>query len=242
MKAAAILLSTIGAASAFAPTSNVASQSTLNSAKSDLESLASDLNPVVKFYDPLGLADASLWGTSSEATIGFLRHAEIKHGRVAMAAFVGYCVQSNVHFPWKMTLAGDSFPSTDLSPEQQWDALPDLSKWQIIGTIGFLEIWSELSSDENTHYMAGGKPGAYPSFDKFSKTIHPVPLNLYDPLGFSKNRSEADKANGLVTEINNGRLAMIGIFGFLAADKVEGAVPLLKGIAIPYSGEPMAPF
>jgi len=242
MKVSAIVLSSIGAVSAFASASNVASKTSLNSAKADLEALAGKLNPVVKYYDPLGLADASLWGTSSEATIGFLRQSEIKHGRVAMAAFVGYCVQSNVHFPWKMTLAGDDFPSTDLSPEQQWDALPDLSKWQIIGTIGFLEIWSELSTDENTHYMKGGKPGAFPSFDEFSKTIHPVPLNLYDPLGFSKNRSEEDKANGLVAEINNGRLAMIGIFGFLAADKVEGSVPFLKGIAIPYSGEPMAPF
>jgi len=141
-----------------------------------------------------------------------------------------------------LALAGDNFPSTDLSPEQQWDALPDVSKFQIIGAIGFLEIWSELATDENTHYMAGGKPGDYPSFDIFSKTIHPVPLNLYDPFGFSKNRSEADKAEGLVAEINNGRLAMIGIFGFLAADKIEGSVPLLSGIAIPYSGEPMAPF
>jgi len=43
-------------------------------------------------------------------------------------------------------------------------------------------------------------------------------------------------------EINNGRLAMLGIFGFLSADKVEGSVPLLKGIAKQYDGDIMAPF
>ena len=56
------------------------------------------------FYDPLGLANGEFWGDSNEATIGWLRHAEIKHGRVAMAAFVGYLVQSSgAHWPWKMT-------------------------------------------------------------------------------------------------------------------------------------------
>jgi len=43
-------------------------------------------------------------------------------------------------------------------------------------------------------------------------------------------------------EVNNGRLAMLGIVGFLSADKVAGSVPSLNDIAIPYDGKDMAPF
>ena len=73
------------------------------SAKADLEAFAKELNPVIGYWDPLGLADLDFWGQGNDATIAFLRHAEIKHGRVAMAAFVGFIVQSNWHFPWKLT-------------------------------------------------------------------------------------------------------------------------------------------
>jgi hypothetical protein len=89
--------------------------------------------------------------------------------------------------------------------------------------------------------MKGGKPGDYPTFQLFRDNVHWV-LDLYDPFGFNKKMSQETKDRRLVAEINNGRLAMLGIFGFLSADKIEGSVPLLKSIAIQYDGQVMSPF
>jgi hypothetical protein len=228
-----------GSAMAFAPNSASRASTAANGAMDDLKSIAAESNPVLKFYDPLELSSIEIWGQSNEASIAFLRHAEIKHGRVAMAAFVGYIVQANgISFPWPQTLGG-AMPPTG-SPPEQWDALPDAAKWQIILFVGFLEHFSESNGK---HYMRGGVPGAFPKFSDYTENIpHPVPLNLYDPFGFSKNRSEEAKARGRIAEINNGRLAQIGILGFLSEQKLAGSVPLLEGIVPPYAGEPMAPF
>ena len=57
-----------------------------------------------------------------------------------------------------------------------------------------------------------------------------------------RQMSPEKKAERLLMEINNGRLAMIGIMGFLAAEKVPGSVPFLDGLVAPYSGDVMAPF
>jgi len=88
--------------------------------------------------------------------------------------------------------------------------------------------------------MRGGKPGDFPDFK--ASVIPGGALNLYDPFGWSKKRSEEDKADGLKKEINNGRLAMIGLMGFMAEGKVEGSVPVLTGIIPHYDGNVMAPF
>jgi len=240
MKLAASLLLIASGASAFAPVAQKSSTQ-LNSARTDLEDLAKASNPTINYYDPLSLAEADFWGEGEDATIGFLRHAELKHGRIAMAAFVGYCVQSNFVWPWAMTTAGESFPSADLSPEAQWDALPANAKWQIFTVIAALEIWDECGGGTMDHYMRGRRPGDYPSFETFSKNVHPV-LNLYDPFGLFKKMSQEKKDKRLVMEVNNGRLAMIGIFGFMAADVVPGSVPALNDLAQPYDGDIMAPF
>merc|ERR1719313_531278 len=230
----------------------------------DLETLAKGLNPVVGFWDPLNLAEGEFWGQSNEATIGFLRHAEIKHGRVAMAGFVGYCIHANgIHFPWKVP--GDELCAPGVSPTALWQNIPAEAKWQILLTIGLFEFYSEAamakSPGQGGHYMRGGKPGYFPPFNlpkgvKGASKVgtledaeglpllpHPVPLNLYDPFGFNKNKSDEWKANKLKIEINNGRLAMIGLMAFLSEGAVPGSVPALKGL-IPATGEinVMAPF
>lgn len=242
----ATTLSLLTGAAAFTTNgvSKTSSLTQMHETKADLEVLAKELNPFVNFYDPLNLAEAEFWGTSNEATIGFLRHAEIKHSRVAMFAFVGYIAHANgFKFPWAMQMDGSPFPS-NTNPPALWDEISDSAKWQIFLVIGFLEFWSELSTPDHQHYMAGGKPGDFPDFAGPDKggIPHPVPFSLYDPFKLSKKMSEEKKKKRLLVEINNGRLAMLGIIGFLSEQVVPGSVPLLSGVVQPYDGEVMAPF
>jgi hypothetical protein len=109
-----VLSSILTGAVAFAPSASSPSSTSLAAGTADLESLAKKLNPTLGFYDPLNLAEKDFWGKGNEATIGFLRQSEIKHGRIAMFAFVGYIVQSNFVFPWAQTLSGAMHPSADL--------------------------------------------------------------------------------------------------------------------------------
>jgi len=214
----------------------------------DLEALATKCNPSIGFWDPIGLASAT--NLEEEQFIGWLRHSEIKHGRVAMAAFVGFCVQSNgIHFPWALTTSGVTYADISAAggPAAQWDALPTASKLSLLGGIAFLEFWGEnskvLELNGRTHYMKGGKPGYYPTFKASPELLpHPVPLNLWDPFGFTGKMTPERKEKALVAEINNGRLAMIGIMGFMAASKGL-IVPGLDSVGVaPYAGEIMAPF
>jgi hypothetical protein len=99
--------------------------------------------------------------------------------------------------------------------------------------------------------MRGGKPGYFPPFkgagakDAEGRPLlpHPVPLNLFDPFGFTSKKSDEWKAQKLQVEINNGRLAMIGLMSLLSEGAVPGSVPALKGL-IPATGEinVMSPF
>jgi hypothetical protein len=246
--AEAIVSQARDAASAFnAPAVGKVSRRAAATRKADtrmggLDDLQNNPSPP-QYWDPLNLATQEFWGQSNEATIGFLRHAEIKHGRVAMAGFIGYCVHENgIHFPW--TYPGVDWAAFEkMSAPAVWDNLPIGARVQIIVGIGILEAWGEsspvLEADGEAHYMRGGKPGYYPTFNEL---YHPVPLNLWDPFGFTEGQTEEQKARRLFAEINNGRLAMIGLFSLLLASKSDEAVPILNGLIKKYDGDVMAPF
>jgi len=252
------MLALVSSSAAFSPTLAPLAPATAQRAATpvmesveDLKTLAGKLNPAVKYFNPLALGESSVGSSyDAEAGIGYLRQAEIKHGRVAMAAFVGYIVQSNgIHFPWATTLEGMTYADIAAagSPAAQWDAVPTAAKLQIFGLIFLLELWGEsasaLAAAGEKHYMRGGKPGYYPPFDLFRDSVHSLPFNLFDPFGLSKNKTPEQKERGLLIELNNGRLAQIGIMAFVSESRVPGSVPGLSGLGLAsYNGEVMAPF
>jgi len=218
------------------------------SALDELIELAESTPGPVQYWDPLKLSEQDFWGAGNDATIGFLRHAEIKHGRVAMAGFVGYGLHENgVRWPFALSSSLPDYSSFEgLSAPDVWDATPLASRLQILLVIGFFEFWSEwstaLEADGMVHYMKGGKPGQFPAFNTFGVTNPVTPLPLFDPFGFTKDLSEEEKATKRLREVQNGRLAMIGLFSYISEARVPGAVPALAGLIKPYDGEVMGPF
>ena len=65
--------------------------------------------------------------------------------------------------------------------------------------------------------------------------------NLYWGLGAGKKTPE-QLAKGRNAEINNGRLAMLGIFSLISEARVPGSVPVLPNEIPEYAGNVMIPF
>merc|ERR1712224_497265 len=143
-------------------------------------------------FDPLGFSN----GASAEA-LQWYREAELKHGRVAMAAFVGFLVNyQGITFPADLTMSGEKFSSLGTgNPLLAWDNISDKGKWSILGFIGLLEVLGEA---EKPHYMRGGKSGTHD-------------LVWYFGSKYLSGKTEEQKLRSRTAEINNGRLAMIGI-------------------------------
>eukprot|EP00562_Extubocellulus_spinifer_P019673 CAMPEP_0178588284 /NCGR_PEP_ID=MMETSP0697-20121206/26935_1 /TAXON_ID=265572 /ORGANISM="Extubocellulus spinifer, Strain CCMP396" /LENGTH=252 /DNA_ID=CAMNT_0020224591 /DNA_START=67 /DNA_END=825 /DNA_ORIENTATION=- len=162
-------------------------------------------------WDPLGLSDLG-----SDETIAWFRHAEVKHGRVAMAAFVGWwAVGAGLRFPGELA-TGLDFSSIPSKGIEAWDAVPGIGKVQMLLFAGLLEFHDELffsRRGEGGHYLRGGVPG---------KNMVP---GLFDPLGLSSMKTPEQLARGRDVEIKNGRLAMIGFAGLWAEASISGSVP-----------------
>lgn len=113
------------------------------------------------FWDPAGFSN-----TSPEALCWF-RAAELKHGRVAMLACMGFIAQS-----YPLTLLKDTpiakaslYPKLstvdvtfgDLAaagnPVEQFKLIPTLGLWQFAFVAGMIETYAEF---QKPHYLRGG--------------------------------------------------------------------------------------
>lgn len=167
------------------------------------------VTPPIGVFDPLKLAE-----TGSDETLAWFRAAELKHGRCAMAAFVGFLVQGQgIHFPGMLSNSeGVSFDDlAGMKPFDAWAAVPDAGKTQIFMTCLIAEIASEA---KEVHYTKGG----------------PLPTIVFPPIDMDKLPADkmAIKQN---RELNNGRLAMIAMASIIAASTTPGSVPAFSGMS-----------
>ena len=174
-----------------------------------------------EIWDPIGISSS----VSDEAVMWF-RAAELKHGRAAMLACVGYLTGA-----MGMTFPGDISPGTSFASVNAdgvynaWANVPQEGKLQILLLIFALEFATE---SKKPHYMRGGVPGRIDQlpFDGITGLWAPK-IKFWDPLGFTNALTDAEKARKRKAELKNGRLAMIGIMSFLLGHAIPGAVPAL---------------
>lgn len=175
----------------------------------DPDSLAADFKTGIVaptgFFDPFGLSSGK-----SEQVLKKWQESELKHGRVCMLAATAFIVQEN----WadKLNpLYGYKIMGPAINHFQQADAiLPFFWLWLIIAT-GAIEAYTIQKAWEPNTF---GKRVANLRDDYIVGDLGFDPLNLMpkDEDGFNRLRTR---------ELQNGRLAMIGVAGMVAQELVN---------------------
>jgi len=156
----------------------------------------------------------------SEATGTFLRAAELKHGRSAMIATLGFAFQKlGVTFdnisPHEYLSITQNVKFSDLAamgPLDAMKAIPAEGMAQIFGAIALVEIY------ELTHV-----DGKIASDERVAPGLQPG--GLTGDLGWNPLNVEVTDRRRL-SEIQNGRAAMFAICAWVANEAVSGSFPL----------------
>jgi hypothetical protein len=226
MKLIAALTLLATSASAFVPVTNTASSVVTQQMAAIDEAFGVSVETGNK-CPPLG---ARILEDTNPDALKWFQNAEIKHGRIAMIATIGFMVQkSGVHFPlylgptgsnafhpesatsWFLSeSAGVTF--SDIATAAPLDAI------QMVPAAGWLQIFFAAGLFEATAFQRqwnqeGRVPGDYG----------------YDPLGFTKREGgfDSDEIKSLrLKEIKNGRVAMMTIAAWVSNEAIPGALPV----------------
>jgi len=158
-------------------------------------------------------------GFSNWLDLRWAREAEIKHGRVAMLAATGMIVQDVYKFPGVQKTFGDAamMKLHNLAVDQ--GAMQQLLLW-----IGLLEILTGIPAIIQTLKGSERQPGDFG----------------FDPLGCGANPDTL--ARRQLTELKNGRLAMIAVGGMVHHYLLVGRGPIEFVKNIPNFKNPLPPF
>jgi len=142
-------------------------------------------------FDPMGI--------STYFDVKWCREAEIKHGRVAMLATVGFVMAEFWTIPGYERVA-----DSNLAPF----SVGGSAMCQIVIWMGILEFWTNKGNVTMENMFNDPKR---------------VPGNLgFDPMGLAVGKSEEDMKEMELKEIKNGRLAMLAIGGMIHHNWITG--------------------
>jgi light-harvesting complex I chlorophyll a/b binding protein 1 len=147
--------------------------------------------------EPLGVYDPLGWLDTQPESFERRRAVERKHGRVAMAAVVGVIVHNN-----HIVFDGYLSPSNDLKFS---DIPTGTDGIRAIPTAGLAQILAFFALVELAWMPASKYDGDY--------GVGYFGTNIEDP---------EEKARKLNVELNNGRAAMMGIFGNMVGEQLTG--------------------
>jgi len=132
----AVLAAMAGSAAAFAPVQVGKSATSLKAFEDEIGAL-----PPVGFWDPAGLSD----GISQERFDEY-RLAELKHGRVAQMAVLGYVAPETYRFGYDMVPDGSLNTNDIPNGIAAINAIPFLGWVQIIAFVGCVETYGWFTS------------------------------------------------------------------------------------------------
>jgi len=196
MKSAAVFAALLSSAAAFTSQSAGPRSTALNAEMSkslpfltrpeNLKGYVGDVG-----FDPLNFA--------GYMDIKWMREAEIKHGRSAMLATVGFVAQQY------MTLPGfEHVDDSNLAPS----VVGPSAMLQIVFWMGVLEFWTNK--------------GNVTMETMFSDPAR-EPGNIgFDPMGLAVGKTEEQMNEMKLKEIKNGRLAMLAIGGMIHHNWITG--------------------
>jgi len=190
-----VALTLIGSAAAFAPAQTSKVSTALNLDATTQVGVQTPLG----FFDPIGVCGSDPTNMPDDE-FNRIRYIELKHGRCAMLAVVGYL----------STAGGSRFLGAEEMPSgfAAFEQMPGMVWAQFLATVFMMEMANgALTLDGKDFAGTAEFAGDFRNGNK--------PFNF----GWDK-QSDAWKLSKRATELNNGRAAMMGITGLMVHEKL----------------------